>query len=159
MAADAAWSAWTLDWFPWARRMTAWSRAAAFAEVAGLLVEHEAPLDEALTLAAATAGDATLSRAAADLTAAIREGRPTTTAGHGMPPLLAWLLGSATQRGQLPRALSHAAESYRRRAVHQAELARILAPAVFTVVIGGSAALAYALTVFVPWVTLLKQIS
>jgi hypothetical protein len=30
---------------------------------------------------------------------------------------------------------------------------------VFTILIGGSAALAYALTVFVPWVTLLKQIS
>jgi general secretion pathway protein F len=97
-AADAAWSAWTLGWFPWARRMTAWSRAAAFAEVAGLLVEHEAPLDEALALAAATAGDRPLSRAVADLTAAIREGRPTTTARHGMPPLLAWLLGSANQR-------------------------------------------------------------
>ena len=54
--------------------------------------------------------------------------------------------------------LKHAADTYQRRARHQAELARVLLPVVFILVLGGSVALLYVLTLFVPYTSMLKAI-
>jgi general secretion pathway protein F len=103
-----------------------------------------------------------LAQAAAGMSEAARRGAGELRvpgAAVVLPPMLVWLLTSASSQGGLPQALRQAAESYRRRALHQAEVARVFAPVVLTVLVGGTATLVYVLSVFVPWATLLKQIT
>ena len=73
--------------------------------------------------------------------------------------MLRWWLGAALQRPETIGALRHAAESYRRRADDQAELVRLLAPAVLMLLVGGSVTVFYALMLFVPYVSLLRSLS
>ena len=64
-AAQGGGSAWVFAWIPGLGHMLRLSRTAVFVEVLKLLVENRVPLDQAVTLAAAAAGDARLSEACA----------------------------------------------------------------------------------------------
>jgi general secretion pathway protein F len=75
------------------------------------------------------------------------------------PPLLAWLMAAGHRQGALLPALKHAAATYRRRAQRQAELAQVFLPVLLTVVLAGGATAVYALTLFVPYVSLLKALA
>ncbi len=150
-----------LGWLPWVGRTLRWSRAATFAEVLALLVENRVPLDEGIVLAAEASGDPRMVPAARQLAAALGRGekldrRPPDA--KEFPPLLAWLMATAERHSALLPGLKHAADTYHRRARHQAELARVLLPVVFILVLGGSVALLYVLTLFVPYTSMLKAI-
>jgi type II secretory pathway component PulF len=150
-----------LGWLPWTGRFLRYSRAAAFAEVLALLVENDVPLPEALRLAAEASGDRKLAAGAAELAESIRLGRQPAAAPDGLrqfPPLLRWQLASAADGALLLPALKHAAAAYRRRAEQQADLARVLLPVLTTVAVGGAATLALALALFLPYVTILKNL-
>jgi type II secretory pathway component PulF len=69
-----------------------------------------------------------------------------------------WLMVTAQQHTALLPGLKHAAETYHRRAQHQAELARVFLPVVLTLVLGGTVVLLYGLTLFVPYTTLLRAL-
>ena len=75
------------------------------------------------------------------------------------PPLLNWLMLAARRQGVLAPAVSHAAAIYHRRACWQADLVRILLPALLTAVVAGGITAAYALTLFVPYVTILHALA
>ncbi|MHB1036500.1 MAG: type II secretion system F family protein [Pirellulales bacterium] len=151
-----------LGWVPWMGRMFTCSRAATFAEVLALLVEHEVPLDEAVVLAAEAGGDTATQRAARAIAEGIRRGEGFDShfgRSAEFPPLLRWLIVSGQRQGVLLPALRHAAEIYWQRAMQQVDLARVLLPTVLTLVIGGTVTLIYALALFVPWTTMLKHLS
>lgn len=150
-----------LGWLPWVGGTMRLSRTATFAEVLALLVENRVPLDEAIVLAAEASGDRRIVPAARQLAAGLRRGEKLDQPGSGrkeFPPLLLWLMSTAERHTALLPALKHAAETYHRRAQHQAALARVFLPVVLTLVVGGSVALLYALTLFVPYTSMLRAL-
>jgi general secretion pathway protein F len=159
--AEPRWAGRLLGWLPWVGRTLRWSRTATFAEVLALLVENQVPLDEAVVLAAETSGDPRMVPAARQLAAALKQGGrlyPHAPSRKTFPPLLMWLMSTAGQHTALLPGLKHAAEAYHRRAQHQAELARVFLPVVLTLVLGGSVALLYVLTLFLPYTSLLRAL-
>jgi type II secretory pathway component PulF len=143
------------------RRVRQCGRIATFADVLALLIEHRVPLDQSIALAADASGDPTLSRAAHGLVEQLNRG----TTGpalrenlSGFPPLLGWLLATASQfPGTLVEALRGTAEAYRRRAIRLDLWLRMYLPMILTVTIGGTAVVLYALSVFIPWYGMLHE--
>jgi type II secretory pathway component PulF len=147
---------------PWMGRVLQYSRSATFLDVLALLVESKMPLDEAVSLAAAASGDRETIRASRRATEMIRKGqmqpgRP--LADPAFPPLMNWLVFAACRGGILVPALQHSAEAYHRRARLQSDLVRALLPAMLTILIGGTITAAYALMLFIPYITLLENLS
>jgi general secretion pathway protein F len=147
---------------PWFGSMLRWSRNAAFADILGLLVENSVPMPEALLLAAEASGDKRLIDAARCASEMVKGGQ--SLVGHdgqltAFPPLLRWLLPAASQKNILVPALKHAAEMYNRRAEHQADLLRVFTPVVLTVCVSGVITCLYALTLFVPYTTMLRALA
>lgn len=150
-----------LGWLPWLGPMVRAFRQAAFAELLGLLVEHDWPLPEAIRLAAEATGNAKMRRWAEQVAAAIERGeRLGGTIRHSphCSPVLQWLLRSGHDRGTLQAALQHAAEIYHRRAVRLSSSAQLYLAPLATLLIGGSATTAYVLLVFGTWMWLLRTV-
>jgi type II secretory pathway component PulF len=159
--AEPRWAGRLFGWFPWTGRLLRWSQAATFAEVLALLVENRVPLDEGIVLAAEASGDRRMLEAARGMAAALGRGQKLDFRGPDgkrFPPLLSWLMITAQRDGALLSALQHAAETYHRRAQHQADLARVFLPVVLTIAIGGSVTLLYVLTLFIPYTSMLRAL-
>jgi type II secretory pathway component PulF len=147
---------------PWMRSLLAATEAANFADLLALLIEHQVPFPDGVVLAAEASGDRALVATARDLAEASRRGEPLAQGMRGpsaLPPLLRWLIATGQQQGMLVAALRHAAQVYRRRAIDQAELIRVLLPAMLMILIGGLATLAFALTLFLPMTSLLRDLA
>ena len=144
------------------RRIIANFQTANFAELLGLLVEHEVPLHEAILLAGEATGSSVVFDGAKELAAAAERGESLQTSLLGsrlFPPLLRWLILTGMEQGRLARALRHAAETYRGLARHQASMLQSLLPAVLLLMFGATATLLYGLTLFVPFTALLHNLS
>ncbi len=129
-------------------------------EILALLVENQMPLEEAVILAAQASGDPQTLRSAQRLAAALQQGRIEPARGEpAFPPLIAWLMFAARRDGALLPALRHAAAAYHRRARYYSDMARTLLPVLLTLVIGGTITAVYALTLFVPYTTMLRALS
>jgi len=155
------WTGRFMGWIPGIKQLLAWSQAATFADVLALLVEQQVPLADGIVLAAESTGSRALARHGEQMAAALRRGDSADrclTSAPGFPPLLGWLMVSGHDRGLLVNALKHAAAGYHQRARQRADLARIFLPILLTVGVGGSAVLAYALVVFLPWISLLNRL-
>mgnify|MGYP002624791808 CR=1 FL=1 len=159
---QASTRAWWGRWLPGLGRLLYYSTAATFCEVLGLLVEHEVPLDEALLLAGATAGDPKLQADAAALAERIKSGQridASEQAASRIPGLVRWMLSSSDSSGRSVSAIRTAAEDYHGRAVHLMEWLRIFTPILLVVSIGGVLALVFALTVFGPWTSFIHSVA
>ena len=143
------------------QRLIAYGRIATFADTLALLVEHDAPLGESIVLAADAAGDSRLREEARQLAAELERGGDA-AAPRGkrgvFPPFLRWLLAGRANRPHLADTLRQTADSYRRRAERLDERLRIFLPVVLSLVIGGTAVVLYALSVMVPWYTMLVEL-
>ncbi|MDR3638649.1 MAG: type II secretion system F family protein [Isosphaeraceae bacterium] len=153
-----------LRWFPWMGSMLAHFEAANFADLLALLLEQNVPFGEAVVLCADASGDPGLAREARSLAEQVARGESPGIALKAnprcaFPPLLRWLLATGLGQGDLPAGLRHMAALYRRRARHEAEKIRVLLPAILLFGIGASATLLYALTLFLPLTSLLKELS
>ncbi len=147
-----------LLWVPWLRdlvRLTTWS---AFADLLALLIEHEVPLPNAISLAGRASGDAGLMQASSVLAAEVERGERTPETA-GLPPMVAWLLKSGRGDSALVKALRQTAEGYKRRADLQAVFVRTTLPVLFLLAVGGVSVLVYALCVFVPLTVLWDQLA
>jgi len=124
-------------------------------------VENGVPLGEAILLASRTSGHGGMRRAAEGLAAALARGQTLESIDRQLPfpPLLRWIMAAGQRQGALVPALKHAAETYHRRAQHQAELAQRLLPVVITVLVGGGFTLLYAAAVFLPYFRMLEALS
>ncbi len=150
-----------LDSVPWLGQALRCWRAATFVEILGLLVDNRVPLDEGILLAAGASGDQRCVIGARHMADVLQRGGRldrNTPGCSGFPPLLLWLMAASKRKGTLAPALQHAAAMYRRRAQHQAGLASVFLPVLLTVALGGSVTLLYALTLFVPYVSILKAL-
>jgi general secretion pathway protein F len=147
--------------FPWMGAMLANFEAANFADLLALLLEHNVPLPGAIMLCADASDDPALVASCRTLVTELEQGSIPGDAlrgSHSLPPLLRWLLSAGTQAGDLIGALRQMATFYRRKALYQAEKGRVLLPTLLLCAIGLSATLFYAVTLFVPFSTLLKEI-
>lgn len=155
-------------WLPGVSRVTADQRCASLAELLALLVEHEVPLQEGLQLAARASGDSKLTAAAqqmaqsADRFQSVDRGESSTQkadAARHFPPFLRWALTSPLDTDDLARNLRIASRTYRQRAEQQAKRIRAVMPMLTCVVLAGSVTLLYCLSVFVPLVRLINELS
>jgi type II secretory pathway component PulF len=151
-----------LSGMPGVRSLITNVQAASLADVLALLLEQGIPLHEAVLLAADVAGDGPTRSAAEALSQANLRGqttRPESGRWSGLTPFLNWLINSGQNERTLVPLVRHTGLIYRQRALRQADWLRVYLPAVLTVVIGGTATLIYALTLFLPYTTLLKDLS
>jgi type II secretory pathway component PulF len=147
---------------PWMRGMLANSQSANFADLLALLVEHEVPFADAVELSAGASADVKMVKAAKEVAAGIRAGEAAPEAvdrAHIFPPLLRWLIVTGCRQGTLVDALRHAGESYRRRAILQAQLARTFLPTILLILIGATGTALVTSLLFIPFSTLVKQLS
>jgi type II secretory pathway component PulF len=150
-------------WVPWVGSILAYQRAANFAGWLALLIEHGVPIPEALELTGAASGDPALRAASLRMAEAARRGSNLADLAREedvrLPPLLRWLIAGGMNLGDPARALRHASEAYRRRALFQADVVRTLGPAVLLLTIGGTSAALYALALFAPWTSMLRALA
>ncbi len=136
-------------------------RMAALADTLALLLEHDVPMDEAVTLATSSSGDRRIRESGQVLADRIRRGEKSSTGNDlvGAPPMLGWLLFHHRDRGRLVRSLRRIADLSRRHAEWMSRWLSVYLPTWLTIGLGGSLALAYALCVIVPWVRLLVKMA
>jgi type II secretory pathway component PulF len=149
--------------FPLIGSMIKSYRAANFAGLLALLIEHRVPLDEAVRLAGEASGDRKLSASAGQFAESIRQGGgpdcPPSKAQDAFPPLLSWMLTAGHRQGNLSEALGYLALTYRRRARSRAEFLKMALPSICIVGIGMSAVLVYALMLFIPMLNLWNEMA
>jgi general secretion pathway protein F len=162
---DVLRSAWTqgpLGWFPALRRILLHAQTANFAELLGLLVENQVRLPESLRLAAETTGSSHMAEGVGRLAASL-EGGGSLAEGlrrvPAIPPFLCWLIGSGVEAGVLAKSLRHAAATYRETARYQSQLLKVLLPVVLVLAVGATVTAGYALTLFVPFTSLLFELA
>ncbi len=148
------WSRW-----PSVGAVNAAGRTATFAEMLALLIEHQVPLVEALSLAAASSGDRKI-RIAADMIAErIRAGSQGGPAPRGLPPLLSWLILTNAPTAQLVKTLRQTAAGLRERAHRLSIFLGIYLPIVLSAAVGSVVVVYYATLVMAPFYYLLLQLA
>ena len=151
-----------MNWLPGVSRIMADQRCVTLAELLALLVEHKVSLHEGLCLAARASGDRKLMSAAQQMANAAEQGQSLMQDSHAakkFPPFLRWALTSPTEAGGMARTLRLAAEMYRRRAERRTKWLRTVMPVLTCVVLAGGVTLLYCLSVFVPLVRLINDLS
>ena len=155
----------SMRWFgfvPLSKAVISNSQAATFAHVLALLVEQRVPFQHALVLAANASGNQRLKSAAGEAV------QPDQHSGAqadnkrraaAFPPLLQWTIAAGHEQGNLAQSLRHAAETYHRRALWQADWIRVYMPLILIVVVGGTATLIYTLSLFLPWTSILRSLA
>ena len=96
------------------------------------------------------------------MSASLERGAPlseTLRESTSLPALLRWLMSAGYQQGSLAHALSLGAETYRRRAMGQADVLRVFLPTVLLILLGATTTFVYMLTLFVPMASLLGELS
>lgn len=150
-----------LGWMPWFGRLQHYSQLTILTRTLGLLIENGQPLPVSVVLAAQATGSRRLGRAAAQVRLALEQGAPAAEALRrcGLPPLVCWLLGASTTQPDLAGTLKRLADDYHQRATHQAERIRLFLPLLLTVGVAGTAVALYALILFLPWTTALRELA
>jgi type II secretory pathway component PulF len=143
--------------------MIRYFRAANFAELLALLIDHQVPLDQALELAGDASGDRSFQASTRALARSIRSGQDGSSVApadvKAIPPLLSWVLTGGRGRGELSASLEHVASTYRRKAENRGQLLRSLLPAFLMISIGAGAVIAYALFLFIPLTRLWNELA
>lgn len=160
---SSRWQASFLDRLPVIGPMLQDFRWASFCDNLALLVGHDVPLPEALTLAAdgALAGNraANVRSLAAQLRAGGRIAAAEIAACPGVPHLVLWLFTIDQPRQSLVAALERTAAVFRRRSLRRSDWLRYYLPILLTLALGGAAALLLGLTLFVPFIDLLEHLT
>lgn len=159
---------WRRGWGSWqrlvpgARHYAAAVRNANFAHQLTSLVENGVSLEESLPLAAAVTGDSRLIIASKELSAAHAEENLAAAdpdALRALPPLLRWALTGNLGQQSLPDVLRFAEKTYRQQADRRATTWRSVLPATIGALLGGVVVLAYGLSMFGPFVELLRDVA
>ncbi len=156
-----------LAWLPGVRRVNRWGQAATLANLLRLLVERGLPLDRALVLAGDAVDDHRMRTAAHRFAQSVRNGeitgpppRDSEYADRTDFPLLVRLaLRHASNRRLMTAGLGEAATVYRERAIRSAEWYSEYVPILLTLAIGGTITLAFALLVFWPYTSTLRELA
>ena len=149
-------------WVPGARRYTQAVQNANFANQLALLTEKGIPLAEGLPLAASVTGDEKLISASSALAEAYARGDRLPTDAvelQPLPPLLRWALTGDLGDQPLPEVLRFAETTYRHKAERREAVWRFVLPGMIGALLGGLIIFCYGLSLFVPYVYLLEDLS
>lgn len=136
------------------------ARLAAQAELLGLLVQNNVPLDEAVLLAAECSADRKLIGNAGQLHASLKNGAaPTPGEWSGFPPLLGWLAGSGAGQGTFVAIARHVADTYRRRVARRARWLGDYLPLWLIALVGGGVVALVAVATILPFTQLMESIA
>jgi type II secretory pathway component PulF len=147
---------------PVAGRIAVQARAAALAEILGLLVEHEVPLHESIVLAAGCTADRKLIQSAGELAEHLKQGgtyEPDAQPLKAFPPLVAWLISAGGRERAFTALARHVAQTYRRSILRDLDWLRLFLPIWLVVLVGGVVVGVYATTFFLPYSQLLEAFS
>ncbi len=149
---------------PGMSRFMADYETANFAELLALLLEHQVGYATAVVLAGESTGNPRITQATRDLAAELNRGHDAAAATEAIDaspfqPMIRWALSTADGPGSLAERLRGLADHYRNRARFRAESMKIWLPSLLLVVLGGSAALIYGLSLFIPLINLLSKLS
>jgi general secretion pathway protein F len=147
-----------LSWMPSVGAVRACGRMATFAEVLAMLVDQHVPLQEALSLAATSAGGKSVVKAAEVLSDAVRRGDTSIAPPPGIPPLLSWLILTSPRQPDLVRALRHSAGVFRRRAIRMSIFLGTYLPIFISAIVGGMIGLYYVVLTMAPVYYLMVQL-
>lgn len=150
-----------LNLIPGLRSILKYWHWANFCELLATLLDHQVPLPAALSLAADATGNTVIhhqmSAVAADLTSG-QSMSNSLRSRTAIPAYLRWSLGAARDPGALQSVLGHGEELYRSRANFRADAIKMWLPLALVVILGGGAALIYALTMALPLRSLYMQL-
>jgi general secretion pathway protein F len=158
-------SSWSLlRIFPWMRSLLSDYEAAGFADLLSLLLDHKVALPKAVVLAAEATGDVSLIGGAHQLAAGVERGESPAKVLRSVPnsafrPLLRWALATGQDQGSLVESVRNLGPMYRKRGAFQAEKLQLFLPTILMILLGASATLLYALTLFTPLAGLLRGLS
>ena len=149
----------TLVWWRWNSKRVSWTwmpfgsryldamRNADDAQQLARLTESGLSIQESLILVRPFAGEANVASSPKDATV------------RSLPSLLRWAVSSDLGGEPAPRILRFVADTYRQNARRQATIWRVVTPAICGVLLGGTFVFGYALSLFLPVVQLLKDVS
>jgi general secretion pathway protein F len=149
---------------PWMRSLLADYETASFSELLAVLLEHRVAYPAALILAAEATGNPRMAKGARELADAISRGEQpgaalATIDRRAFLPMLRWVLATGQEQGSLVQALKNQTDFYRKRAAYQAEKLNVFLPTILMIALGASATLLYGLAIFLPVVTMLRQLT
>jgi type II secretory pathway component PulF len=151
-----------LSWLSGASEAMFEQRCAYFANSLASLDEGGTPFEKALGLAAGVCGEASLAEGARSVAGTISNGGAPDddkTAADRFPPFLHWAVCQTDPAIDRGRALRLAASLYRESSIYSMRRARIIAPIVCLITLGGGVTLMYGLALFVPLVQMLKSVA
>ncbi len=157
-AGERLWARWVYA-IPLVGTLLRRARLASYADLLGILVEHEVPLPDAFHLAGAAASDPLAVFASRHVEEALRSGRSLVEALQGrreFPKALAWMIGMGERRGKLAPTLRSEAERYRRQAQQRARLLSSLLPPLFLIVTAVLIIAIFGIAIFWPLLTMLE---
>ncbi len=137
-------------------------QCAHFAETMASLEKGNVPLDQALAISAGGCSDASLAESARALAENAASGEPLNAdspEAQRIPPFLRWALLQSDATVGRGRAMHMAAALYRDASNYSIQRAKIVAPMLGVVLIGGTVTLLYGLTLFVPLTQMLKAVA
>jgi type II secretory pathway component PulF len=137
-----------LSWLPGSSRYLDSIRNANLAQQLARLMESGMSLQESVALAGPLRG-----------IAAPADGTGSEDVLESLPSLLRWAVSADLGGEPIPKALRFVAQTYRQKAHRQEAIWRFVAPTICGVLIGGTFVFGYALSLFLPVVQLLEDIS
>jgi general secretion pathway protein F len=150
-------------WLAWGaigmlRRMQRAGRMAAMTETLSTLVASDVPLDEAVSLAAASVGSPQLAQAGRELAERIRRGQVGGKPPRGFSPLLAWTI-TCTSPVQLQKSLRRTAQIYRDEFERRGQWLTLYLPIIATALVGGAVVVIYGLLSLGPWIVIMRRLA
>ena len=143
-------------WVPGMRGVIRFSEVSGFSSLLATLIQHDVPLDEAVTLAADASGSLSIQRAAGQVSTSLTRGESLSVPSGLLPPFVVWLLTRGAPNDVLADNLRDAGSMYRRMAESRAEWIRFGFPVLATLYLGGVVTLIYVLLVFLPFLEFLN---
>jgi len=137
-------------------------RLASFADLMGILVEHNVPLPEAIRLAGEASSDPLLREASIHLEEKLSRGEGlgvAMRAEKGVPEMLSWMAGWAEKRGNLADSFRQASVFYQRRAQMRSLFLKSILPTIGVIFTGVLVGLIVIGGLFAPLINLLEALS
>ena len=139
-------------------RVAALSRQAIFFDCLALMIRNEVPLHEAIQLSSAATGNPKFAKAGQQWSESLARGEKVDFPLE-LSPLGKWLVQGNNQSESFARWLQLSATRYHREATRLSEWLSSALPVFLTLCIGGSAVLIYALSLFLPWVAIMQNLT
>ncbi len=148
-------------WIPGHRSLLNEMNYSTFAEMAGILLSYNVPLNESLVLAAESTGNNKIIRDSQSLSCLLDQG---TSLEEGiplckeLPAFMKSMMIEKNNHNYLPNIMSEISRVYRTRALNRINWIKKIIPVILVLVVAGGITAFYTIIVFLPFVEILKML-